>query len=918
MPVLNNAQTGEAESLSPEQAASALASGTHHVPLYSPEGEAVSVPASEASALLQKGYSQPTEAENKAAIEQVKYSTPLEKVKTLAEGAVSGATLGFGTALLPSDKAAMRKRAEINPYTQMAGEAAGLVGGALLTGGASAEAAGLKGISAAGAMEAAGTAGAKALGLSAETALGRVGTAAAKAGIENMAFEGGHEVSKYFMGNPDSIETAAAHIGMAGLLGAGLGATARGASELWKLGPGAKLAEALEGFKRNAEGSSGELAKTAGVQLSPEVEAGVAGNAKAQEVAADLASGETIAAKSFQEKVAKDVSKLDEALPQALNKTTEELHALRNVRESEAGEAAAETIHSKISNEYKPIHKEYEALDATARKVELTTEDKQALSDKIVKLATDTGVFKAPGSEGATMINRVLKEISMQETALDLKNYLKSLPDEWKVSYITKPIRAAFNEVKNGAIERHLGASAPEELLRFKETSKAYGALMEKIDALSSKLRIGSSGGVKEFLAKLGNAKAEKILNGLSTKGDAAFGDFLSQNFPELVNVSKDVELSKLIRSSYKGEQFSGRKFIEKLEQLKPEHRDFVVAPEAQKQLGAIKELYTKLEGLGKTSFSGKIADELGKKYGNTALAMAVGAFTHSGVAGALSVLGKIGLKEGADGARLALLKFLSSAERTNAEGFVAAAKLADATVKGEKALNASVSSVFSPGEKNVIKFPDAASRDALKEQVDAVLQEPGKLLEMGGQAGHYAPEHGAAIGAMATRNLQYLASLKPNLDPLGPLDKPRVASKDEEAKYNRALDIAQQPLIIVDAIKDGSLTLQDIKHIKTMYPELSNRISEKLTAELIKHQSEDKVLKYKTKIALSAWAGQPLDSSMSQQAISANQFTYMSMPAPQAAKGTPAKASSALNKIGSANMTLQQSRSNYRTTGHR
>ncbi len=206
-----------------------------------------------------------------------------------------------------------------------------------------------------------------------------------------------------------------------------------------------------------------------------------------------------------------------------------------------------------------------------------------------------------------------------------------------------------------------------------------------------------------------------------------------------------------------------------------------------------------------------------------------------------------------------------------------------------------------------------------LKKQIDTALKDPSAMLDAGGQAGHYLPQHGAAIGAAAVRNLGYLSTLRPNLDPLGPLDSVRVASKTEDAKYNRALDIAQAPLIVVDAIKKGELTIEDMQHIKTMYPELSNRISEKLTAELIKHKTDGGSIPYKTKMSLSAWAHQPLDSSMSQQSIAATQMTYAPMAPPMPpGRGTPAKAASSLNKIGASNMTLQQSRAASKTAGHR
>ncbi len=901
MPVIINPETGAAESVAAD------AVELSNIPLYTPEGEAVSVPFSEAAALLQQGYSQPTPEENKAMLDQSKYSTPMEQAKAFGQGAVSGATLGMGTGILKAYGASeegLQKRAAINPIAHGAGELTGLVGGALLSGP----------VSAAGAMEAGAAAGAKALGLGAETALGRVGSLAAKAGIENAIFEGGHEASKYFAGNPDSVETAAAHVGLAGLMGAGFGGVAGGGRELWKLGPGAKIAEALDKIKSRAAGAVDNA-----VEVPETLQAMMQGDNWATKTVQVMQESDTMAGRTLQEDMKRLYTNLNEGVAETVGKTSADIESLALRRESELGEVAKESLEKRIRAEYEPIQKKYDSLESRFGTVPIK-EQLAPLEEKIANIAIEQGYLKAPDSAQAKLIARTLKELPLQETAADLGNYIKNMTYNAETWPAQKLIKQAFQEAKDGAIESNMALEGADALLVFRQAQQEYKAMKETISQLNDRLRTGKQRGAESFLKNVNESTPEDILHALSAKGDAQYQQLLQEKFPELAQMSKDQELVKLLKKApgADGQIVNGKKLIKLINELPIENREFLIGADGLKRLNDIGEMFEKIPKSMNPSGTAKTIKALDSGAGATALGLAVGLMSQSGIAGFLAGMSKMGLKEGHDALRLAAMKFLGSAEKTSAEGFAAAAKLADATIKGEQKLNKVIGSVFSSSDTNVIEFPDAASRDKLKKQINESLSNPEKLMEAGGDSGHYLPQHGAAIGAMAVRNLGYLSTLRPNLDPLGPLDKMRVASSTEDAKYNRALDIAQQPLIIVDAIKRGELTISDMQHMKTMYPELSNRISEKLTAELVSHRSKGEELPYKTKLSLSVWAHQPLDSSMSQQSIMANQLTFMSMPAPQGMQGTPAKASAALNKIGASSMTLQQSRASSRAAGHR
>ncbi len=750
----------------------------------------------------------------------------------------------------------------------------------------------------------------------AETALGRVGTSAAKAGIENAIFEGGHEVSKYFSGNPDSVETAAAHVGLAGLMGSAFGAATGGVSELWKLGPGAKIAQTLDSIKNRAASTPNA------VEVPESLQAMMQGDNWATKTAQVLQESETGAGRSLQKDLQQLHTNLNEGVAESVGKTSSDIEALAGRRESEIGEVAKESLEKRIRAEYEPITKKYEELDNKFSQVPIDKETSAALQDRIATIATEQGYVKSPSSPQMKLIKDVLAELPLDTNAADLANRIKNTTYNAETWPAQKLIKQAIQEAKDGAIEKHAAIAGPEALTEFRQTQAEYKAMKETVKDLNDRLKTGRQGGVESFLKNVQDSTPEDILHALSAKGDANYQKLLEEKFPELAQLSKDQELAKLLRKApgTNGEIVNGKKLIKLINDLPIENREFLIGKDRLQRLNDIGDMYEKLPKSMNPSGTAKTMQALDKGFGSTALAIGTAAMSHSSLLGLAALFAKTGLKEGGDALRLGVMKFLGSADKTSAEGFQAAVRLADSTIKGEAKLNKAVGSVFKSSGAEVVEFPSAASRDKLKKQIDESLKDPNKLMNVGGATGHYLPDHGAALGAMAVRNLGYLSTLRPNLDPLGPLDKVRVASSTEDAKYNRALDIAQSPLIVVDAIKKGELTLDDMKHVKTMYPELSNRISEKLTAELMEHKSQDGTIPYKTKLALSVWAHQPLDASMSQQSIMSNQSSFMNMQTPRApaGAGTPAKASATLNKIGASNMTLQQSRANFRTTGHR
>lgn len=153
-------------------------------------------------------------------------------LKTFGEGAaqgVAGPLAPLAETHLGVEPKDISNRAKTNPIAHHVGVAAGLLAPALLTGGASE-------LTQAGALGAVGAEVAEQLGLQGAAKV------ATRMGVENALFTLGDELSKRITEDPNTVQAAAMHVGLSGILGAGVGAPLGKASELWlnKLGPKAE------------------------------------------------------------------------------------------------------------------------------------------------------------------------------------------------------------------------------------------------------------------------------------------------------------------------------------------------------------------------------------------------------------------------------------------------------------------------------------------------------------------------------------------------------------------------------------------------------------------------------------------------------------------------------------------------------
>jgi hypothetical protein len=147
-----------------------------------------------------------------------------------------------------------------------------------------------------------------------------------------------------------------------------------------------------------------------------------------------------------------------------------------------------------------------------------------------------------------------------------------------------------------------------------------------------------------------------------------------------------------------------------------------------------------------------------------------------------------------------------------------------------------------------------------------------------------YYPDQAAQIGMAKGRIAQYLNDLRPQPAHQLPYDV-APANAHHTKQYNKTLDLAIQPLTILNKVKDGSLTAGELGHFQNLYPELHDHLAKKLTEQVVKQQLAGEKPAYRTQQGLGLFLGSAVNSSQTQPHLAAAQAVFAQQNAAMAAQ---------------------------------
>lgn len=868
------------------------------------------------------------------------YGTTTEQLKTGLEGAASAATFGLSTKMerLAGVKGEdIRARREENPVSHGVGQAVGLIGSSILApeGGA------------AGLLGKAGTAGAEGLGLTGATLGSRLGASAVKQAIEGALFQGGDEISKMLSSDPhQSVGTAALNVGLGGLLGgAVIGGLTGGAGELWNATIGKKLAKNLNvasteiEARPSFEASAGELTPNIqptqaaiegayageGRLLDPVAEASAAAERQGLELPTGLQIKNPTARNVHSELIkrpsfagAAENKELAEFENQLAGKMQGTLEDKTNLSKFQNGEKIQESLVNWAKKEVQPIEQAFNDLKPELSKVKLTDEAKLAARQKLLN---NPMVLEAPNSETAQAYVKAADELlsldslsGLRELRTDFGNRLSGALKGEKSNLVPvfKDTKQALTDMRTAALEEAeaSGLIKPGTATKVAETDAQYAKFKDTMKQMGVEGGLGRTGTARELMDKLKNkASAESMESRILNPDDYRTTKFFQEKVPEAAELARKGHLRDFYENSIstrkgRDQAFDIASYHSQLNKLEPESME-VLFPGKARDLNDFKTLYTRIPENFNSSNTGA-ASSFAHLFSPSGLAQ-------EGIDQAQRIFLKAlpaieaAAKNGGDGGAHAAMQFAMNLDKgVDPTAFGQMASYIANVIKGETALNRASKSLFEAGEVVIPSklLPTEKSRDKLDMQLKHLQANQENLFEVGGKIGHYMPDHGQALSQTVMGGVNYLNTLRPMIVKQSPLDSDLQPNKADIAKYNRALDIAQQPLIALKEVKNGTVTSDDLKTIMAVHPDAYKRIIGKINTDLIDAVGKKKDIPYKTKKGLSLFLGQPLDSTMSSFGIISAQ------PSPQIQQQKPTQTGmKALDKLPSSSMTRSQAR---------
>lgn len=754
-----------------------------------------------------------------------KYSTPTEMLKTGVEGLGKGVAgpvfTGAETALLGNEKEQMA-RAEANPITHGAAEVAGFVAPAILSAGTSAAArAGIGGaaevaslaakaaeFSQAGVLEKAGVKAAQALNLGGKEAsiLSKIGAKSVSEATQMALLQSGDEVSKMIQHDPSqTAETAMADIGLASVLGGGVGAAFGTAAPLWKASVGDKAAQLVEDFK-------GRM-------------------------------------------------KFHTENPNIHEAATEELHNLYTGMRSTGDEVfgpfglKAQDIHAAMPEMHAGIPEQAQKLANNLEERILKMESKpNSYPDRLVSKARDD--FAAYQE---AIHNPQATPGEIFNATQDLKQSFQSYA---KFDKFVKPVDEAYDFVRES---KDLAHSLRESL----EDSSVWGKAAERQKTIN-----------KAFTEYLPTLKDFEKKFTVEVSGERVIDPGKVQTYLNQVG-KPNAEIKQTMLENFLRESDKYKKVIGDT------HANLGIdSPISNSSLAVTHSTLDKLTP------GAKLADYVAKKAVFDLAGESLGTAVGGGI-GHLLGHGGIGALVG----ERALAPFFKSVlpglmepfkkVAVNSAGVKAAIDYGLAAARGETIINKAAKGVFREATDNVIQMSaHEGDRVKLDKALRAAQKDPVELTKVAGDIGYTLPGHATALTDTAATAVKYLNGLRPDVTPKRPLDPPLPPDATAMAAYNRALDLANKPLLVIESIKNGTLTSRDVATIQSIYPSLYNKLQQKLTNEMITHVSKGDTVPYTQRMQLSMFLGQAMDSTMTPESIRAAQ----PKPQQEPQQGSPGK----------------------------
>lgn len=874
--------------------------------VVSPEGDLVSVSNDQLDAALHpvNGYRLATPDDITNYQNEQKYGGATGALKAAGIEAAKTATFGAATPFLGTPEAQAGYEQQ-HPIASVLGGLAPFAAEALVPGVGEAGIAAQAGRAATTVPRAIGEAG-EAI----KAASGLTGTSAKalQYAAEGAIMQGSNEVSKALLNDPESTASnVLANEGMAALFSGALGAAAGGigkAADIWTAKYGAKATDAV--IDKTIPNIAEQELK-AGIEVPASMRTALSGDQDAYNSFQTIQKSDGYAAKQVQ----KDV---DNLYQQAQDRTLETLGTDPNMvgrapNNYEVGTQLADKLKEGIKSGqelYGPI---YDNLKSQYKNIPVSADQKAAFAGKLTQALSDAGVGALEGSAEKSTMNNLFKSLDTINNAEGIKNLSTGLnnsarnPELQRLAAVAGPV---IKDFESSAVQSHLGASDPSGVLlgQRKVADAAYKNAMNTMNDLKQALGLGRFKGTNGFLRALDDKPPEQILQRLSAKNRQDMVNMLQEKFPGAAEILKDYHLNRQLNdAALPGGGLNTKKFLNNMLDgaENPQHiQDLMTGkdPLIAQRLESIKNILNAVPKDGNPSNSASMLNKLWMGKLGSVVGGVLGLGGHGHIAGGFlgGAADKV-LSEIKPFLSYKMLEMRGAGKNIVPEQVKALFDYAKSASQGHMLVNKAINGVFN--QSQVVpnsKVPSDADRNKLDKYLDAVRKNPESLMNTAKDIQDNMSEHASALSMTATQAANYLNAIKPRPPLGGPLDTKIPPSQAAMTEYHRQLNIAQQPLMALKHVQDGSLTPKDLATLQACHPGAYNQYKAKIMDQLATPGIQ---IPYKTRLSMSLFVGQALDSTMTPQAImGAQPLPPQQQPQGGVPGNKPKRSTSSLNKL--------------------
>lgn len=553
---------------------------------------------------------------------------------------------------------------------------------------------------------------------------------------------------------------------------------------------------------------------------------------------------------------------------------------------------------------------------------------KSEVGERLNAMGIKEGHFSVPDGEGARALQKIQKGLEGITDLEGLRRFQSGVREELAgkgLFALNRQVGTILRDAEERGIETALTGNAPEMLQLHRAARQQYRQVMEKFDSLADRLPIGKYYGPESFIKAVNELSPEVLIKRLSGLKDVELQKILQTSFPNVAAKVKDYHLDQLLKKAAGSAKAMDGKLdpkvlFKQVEALSPEMRDFLLSTDQQAKLNAVKNLVDRLPDRLNPSGTARALDaKFGSSDGAWGLmgSLLTGGSLWGAVAG---VVAKQLGREVPDAIKFSVLKILGSGQGpVDAVAFKSMVNMVDQAYKAANLTKRVVNNVLKPTGSMLIKPSSPRQLAQLDDQIKAAQQSPDTAMESIASISSYLPDHAIAAGTMTANAVNYLSKLRPPSSAVNPLDKDYGPDPVAQARYDRALQIAEQPLLALESVKDGSLVPQDVITIATLYPSLYKSLQNNLIEQIANRKDKDEPIPYKSIVSMGMFLQMPLESSTLPYNIMANQQVGNPLStAQQASVGQPGANQGGLKSLSKgikSELTPSQARSSSRST---